>query len=75
MQIVVLCLSLLHGFAKKNLNSDSAHRQWILIFGEHLKRVICLGYWRAKQRKCLAWENETKARVSLVERKPAKLMR
>ena len=38
----------------------SGQRQWILIYAKHLKRLICLGYWRTKHWRFLVWENEAK---------------
>ena len=65
--VVVQCLSLLHVFAKQCLNSDSAHCQWVTIDDNHLKRLICLGYWRKKQRKFLVSVGEAKANINFVE--------
>ena len=58
---MVQCLSLLHGFAKQCLDSGSAHCQWVLIYDNHLKRLICLGYWRTKHWTFLVWADEAKA--------------
>ena len=65
--VIVQCSSLLLSFAKKRLNSGSGHCQWVLIYGKHLKRLICLGYWRTKQLKCLVWTNEANANINSVE--------
>ena len=36
-----------------NLKSDSVKCQWVLLYGKCLKRLICLGFFRTKQGKCL----------------------
>ena len=40
---------------------------------KYLKRLICLGYWRTKQWKCLAWEKEAKTNLNSVEQKPEEI--
>ena len=39
------------------------HCHWVLIDDKHLNRLICLGYWRTKQWKCLVWTKEAKANM------------
>lgn len=49
----------------KNWSQGFIQCRWVLLHDKFLKRLIHLGYWTAKQWKCLVWEQKTKPNMHL----------
>ena len=64
-----------HYYTALLIKPEPTHCRWVQVFDKDLKRLIYLGYWSRKHRRCLVSEKNAKANINLVELKSAKLKR